>query len=129
MTHNGRAQVLVVDDEPDMLEVLELLLDGCGYRVVTARNGAEALAAMRRSRPAFVLLDLMMPVMDGWQFRAEQLRDPTLADVPVAIFTGSGATVRRTGLEGTVAFLQKPAPMEDVMRLVEAYAGPAVCNK
>src|SRR5438128_9647261 len=69
-TQGGRL-VLVVDDDPDILQTLALCLSTEGYRVVMAANGQEALDLLTRERPACILLDLMMPVMDGWQFVGE----------------------------------------------------------
>src|SRR3954469_20651296 len=63
--------VLVVDDDPDILQTLALCLSTEGYRVLMASNGKEALDVLGREKPACILLDLMMPVMDGWQFVAE----------------------------------------------------------
>ena len=77
------ACVLVVEDDKDVREMLDLLLTTSGYETMTAENGAIALQKMRERRPCVVLLDLMMPVMNGWRFREQQLADPTLAPVPV----------------------------------------------
>ena len=79
--------VLVVEDDPDVREFMEMLLASSGYRTASAANGAEALERIRAERPCVVLLDLMMPVMDGWEFRARQLADPELARVPVVCVT------------------------------------------
>src|SRR5918912_3194653 len=67
----GERLVLVVDDDPDILQTLGLCLTTEGYRVLTAANGREALDVLERERPSVILLDLMMPVMDGWQFVRE----------------------------------------------------------
>ena len=79
--------VLIVEDDADVREFMNLLLSHSGFETVTAKNGAEALQAIREKRPCLVLLDLMMPVMDGWTFRAKQLEDPAIADVPVVCVT------------------------------------------
>src|SRR5438105_5744597 len=68
---NAERSILVVDDDPDILQTLALCLSTEGYRVLSAANGQEALEVLSRERPAAILLDLMMPVMDGWQFVAE----------------------------------------------------------
>ena len=75
--------VLIVEDDNDVREMMELLLTSMGYRTVTAPNGAVALERLRQDRPCMVLLDLMMPVMTGWEFRERQLADPQLASIPV----------------------------------------------
>lgn len=79
--------VLIVEDEPDVREFMELLLQTSGYETMSAQNGLEALEQMRQRRPCVVLLDLMMPVMNGWEFREHQLAEASLADVPVVCVT------------------------------------------
>lgn len=79
--------VLIVEDDPDVREFMDVLLSNCGFETMTAGNGLEALDAIRRRRPCIVLLDLMMPVMDGWTFRMKQLADPAIADIPVVCVT------------------------------------------
>lgn len=79
--------VLIVEDDPDVREFMDILLSNSGFDTVTAQNGAEALQAVREKHPCLVLLDLMMPVMDGWTFRDRQLADPAIADVPVVCVT------------------------------------------
>ena len=77
--------VLVVDDDEDLREMMATLLRDVGYSVDTAEDGAQALAQMRECRPCVVLLDLMMPNVDGWQVMQEMASDPELARVPVCI--------------------------------------------
>jgi CheY-like chemotaxis protein len=79
--------VLIVEDDEDVREFMDLLLHSSGYETMTAANGLEALAKMRQRRPCVVLLDLAMPVMDGWTFRERQLQEPELASVPVVCVT------------------------------------------
>jgi CheY-like chemotaxis protein len=84
--------VLIVDDDNDVRSALAELLEEEGFSVEGAPNGREALALLRGGtvHPAVILLDLMMPGMDGWDFRHEQMRDPKLAGVPVVIVSASG---------------------------------------
>ena len=82
------AFVLVVDDDSAVRRMILLLLSSEGYETETAKDGAEALALMRQRRPCLVLMDINMPLMDGWEFRKQQLADPALADVPVVCITG-----------------------------------------
>jgi CheY-like chemotaxis protein len=82
-----RATILVDDDDDDIREVLAVL-DEAGFRVMTAAHGREALEHLREDpQPDVILLDLMMPEMDGYQFRAEQQRDPALRAIPTLIVT------------------------------------------
>src|ERR1044071_1184503 len=76
--------ILVVEDDSAIREVLTDVLESEGYQVLNAANGREAIQLLRSSTlPCLILLDLMMPVMNGWQFRDEQRQDPLLAPVPV----------------------------------------------
>jgi CheY-like chemotaxis protein len=75
--------VLIVEDDRDLREMLDLLLSTSGYETMTAPNGAVALEQMRERKPCLVLLDLMMPVMNGWDFRQYQRADPDLSAIPV----------------------------------------------
>jgi CheY-like chemotaxis protein len=80
--------VLIVDDDARIRALMARLLETSGYSAVEAADGKEALARMRQRRPCVILLDLQMPIMDGWEFRRQQLADPDLADVPVICVTG-----------------------------------------
>lgn len=113
--------VLVVDDDPDICEVTQMILESRGYRVVTAENGAEALRKLRAGEdPCLILLDLMMPYMNGIQFRDEQIRDPALASIPVVLLSASGDVTTRAaaaGLEG----LRKPIDLAVLLDTVERF--------
>jgi CheY-like chemotaxis protein len=83
--------ILVVEDDPDVRPALTELLASEGYKVAATADGGEALKSLRGGlRPAVILLDLMMPNCDGWDFRREQLEDPTFAAVPVVLVTAAG---------------------------------------
>jgi CheY-like chemotaxis protein len=114
--------VLVVDDDDDVRDSFRDVLEDEGYRVLTARNGHEALRTLHNEPPpAVILLDLMMPVMNGWQFRTAQQRSPQLADIPVVIVTA--------GLHGDAATrdlaahrcLKKPVSVEDLLEAVQPF--------
>ena len=82
--------VVVVDDEQDVREMLRYFLEEEGYRVMEARDGVEGLALLQSTPPpCFVLLDLIMPRMDGWEFRKRQMADPGLAKIPVYLSTSA----------------------------------------
>jgi CheY-like chemotaxis protein len=114
--------VLIVDDDDGVSRMFELFLRSHGYNTVTARNGQEALDRMRARRPCLVLLDVQMPVMDGWQFRSQQLREPALAKVPVLCLTAlfhAEDVAQRMG----VCCLRKPADFPSVLQHVVAACG------
>jgi CheY-like chemotaxis protein len=81
------ACVLIVEDDRDLRDLMVVLLQSSGYETMTAENGKVGLAKMYQRRPCAVLLDLMMPVMDGFTFRKHQLEDPSLAPVPILCVT------------------------------------------
>jgi CheY-like chemotaxis protein len=85
------AKVLLVDDDFAILDGVSEFLEGEGFAVVAASNGLEALNRLRLGlRVDVIVLDVMMPMMDGWDFRAEQLADPSLRDIPVVVISACG---------------------------------------
>jgi CheY-like chemotaxis protein len=113
--------VLVVDDDADMRHVTERVLAHAGIRTVTAVNGLEALETARTIRPSVILLDLMMPVMDGYEFRARQLRDPTLKRIPVICVTAVPPADSNGKLK-LDAYVHKPVDWEELLKAVLQYA-------
>jgi CheY-like chemotaxis protein len=110
-------KVMVIDDDDAILEVMRDILEDEGYRVATAANGREALERLRAdvTRPSLILLDLMMPVMDGWAFRSEQSRDPELDAIPVIVLSAD-ANVRSTADKLQVSgYLRKPIGMQELL--------------
>src|SRR5690349_19162627 len=103
------ATILVVDDEPDIRLLLQLNLERDGHEIVTAGNGAEALAAVQTSPPELILLDVMMPDIDGWGV-LEQLKSKLgtpFSEIPVIMLTALGGPMDRVkgGIEGAVRYL------------------------
>jgi CheY-like chemotaxis protein len=116
---SGSRTVLVVDDDQDLLDVTQFVLEGEGYGVATARNGEEALVLLRAGPPpALVLLDLMMPVMNGWEFLEARARDPALQAIPVLVLTAS----EPEQVPGAVGILRKPFDLDDLIGAVDRYA-------
>jgi CheY-like chemotaxis protein len=118
--------VLIVDDDTDVRQALSELLQDEGYRVEGAADGRDALTKLRQGfRPAVILLDLMMPGMNGWDFRQAQLDDPELRDLPVVVVTASGRDPQdiRTQL-GPVEVVAKPIQPSDLLHLVERLGRP-----
>jgi CheY-like chemotaxis protein len=115
-------QVLIVEDDPDLRELLESLLQHHGYSTDTACHGAEALERAERCPPSLVLLDLAMPVMNGWQFRERQLQTPAIADVPVICVTAECDANEKGDVLGAPC-LRKPIDMDTVMKAVRKACG------
>lgn len=110
-------KILVVEDNDDVREMMAVTLELEGHQVRTATNGRDALEQLRRGdKPCVILLDLMMPVMNGWEFRRELERDPALADVPVIVISAAtGELVRNTRAD---AFIPKPIDMDQLLDVV-----------
>jgi CheY-like chemotaxis protein len=119
------AKILVVEDERGQREALAEVLSRLGYEVQCAANGSEALELMRHSEslPGLILLDLMMPVMDGWEFRAQQRKDRALADVPVVVLSALGDTAQKVVQDGAAAFVSKPLHWQALLSAVERFCG------
>ena len=114
--------VLVVDDDPDILQTLALCLSTEGYRVQMAANGKEALQVLETERPAVILLDLMMPVMDGWQFVAELDRRGQRA-APLLILSADRAVQGHAAKLRADAFLAKPFDLDELLVKVSQLTG------
>lgn len=114
--------VLVVDDDPDSRTLLELALSYAGYSVRTAANGLEALTAARRELPHVILLDLAMPLMDGFAFRDAQLRDPALAPIPVICVSGRHDAAQAARRLRLAACIGKPFDLERLIAHVRECA-------
>ena len=110
--------VLVVDDDPDSRALLELALSTSGYAVATAGNGRDALSAARRHAPRLILLDLAMPIMDGFTFRIEQLRDEGIASIPVICVSGRHDALRASLGMNVAGCIPKPFDLEVVIARV-----------
>jgi DNA-binding response OmpR family regulator len=121
-----KKKILVVDDEADILEFLQLVLEERGYEVVTARSGEEAIARAEIDHPDLVLLDIMMPHMDGWEVLKLLRLDEDTAGIPVAMVSArTEAKDRVQGLqEGAVDYICKPFALQELLDRVEAiFAG------
>jgi CheY-like chemotaxis protein len=110
--------IFVVDDDTDLREVLGELLHDEGFQTQLCPNGRAALDLLRGgARPAMILLDLMMPEMDGWRFRQEQLQDDRLRDIPVVIMTASRGIA--DDALGGVEILEKPVGLAEILDAVQ----------
>jgi CheY-like chemotaxis protein len=111
--------ILIVDDDPDIRDSLREVLEDEGYTVNSVANGREALEYLHHSpRPCVILLDLMMPVMDGWQFRREQKQDPAIATIPLIVITATG---KRPVLIDADELVMKPLDLGRLFEAIERY--------
>jgi CheY-like chemotaxis protein len=116
--------VLVVEDDADILNAVVQVLEDEGVAVRAAPNGLAALQVLREpgaQPPCVILLDLMMPVMDGWAFRAEQLRDPAIASVPVIVLTADGNAHQKSVTLKGVGALRKPVELLTLLEAIQPY--------
>jgi len=113
--------ILTVDDELDITEMLEILLSGEGYRVLVASGGAEAIGILTSEKPDLVLLDIMMPEIDGHQVCQSIRANPELNDMPVLMLTAKNdiAQIARAVDEGADGFLVKPFDVEHFLKIIK----------
>ena len=122
MTAAGRS-VCVVDDDADIREALSDVLSIEGYDVISADDGESALGLLRRRRSdcRLILLDLMMPQMNGWEFRRHQLQDPAIAEIPVLLLTGAGTAAKSIDELHVAGTIEKPVELDTLLAEVAHY--------
>jgi len=114
-------KVLLVEDDQGIRDTLETILEFEGYQPVSAANGLEALNALGEGTPpALVLLDLMMPVMNGWEFREAMLKDPSLRSIPVVVLSAYLDRSKPIQAEG---FIRKPVNFDVLLREIRRFCG------
>lgn len=114
--------VLIIEDDHDIRETFRQLLEMEGYGAVTASNGKEGLELLKRmGRPCLILLDLMMPVMNGWEFLAAQKGDLALANIPVVVVTAAGKS-KENSIEAA-GYIKKPVELQSLLDTVKQYCG------
>jgi CheY-like chemotaxis protein len=117
------AHVMVVDDDPDTVAILARHVRREGYVAIEVTSGFECLRKLRDLPVDLILLDLMMPEKNGFQFRVEQVVDPVLAEIPVVIYSGDAEAQADGAVLGGVARLAKPVDVDNLCRQVEAILG------
>ena len=116
-----KKQLLLVEDDRDISEVLRDLLESEGYEVHCAQNGMQALQFLSGTLelPGMILLDLMMPVMNGYEFRQKQLNHPLFLKIPLVVMSANGQSEFRWDQSGIKGFLKKPLDLLGVLSIVE----------
>jgi CheY-like chemotaxis protein len=117
----ARTGILVVEDDFDSREMMKLFLESEGYPVVSAAHGKEALHQLSGLSPCLIILDLMMPVMNGWEFRAAQTQDPALSKIPVVVVSADGNVKEKATKLGVAGYLQKPVQFDALLDLVKQH--------
>lgn len=125
---NDLCRLLVVDDDANIREMLDMVLASEGFEVITASHGAAALGMLDRVRPHVILLDMKMPVMDGWEFLRQYRRRPG-AKVPVVVLTAAQDDKRRAADVGADAYIAKPFAIDDLIRVLDQYTAPDICMR
>jgi two-component system, chemotaxis family, chemotaxis protein CheY len=125
MSASPRLPVMIVDDDDDLRDALADVMTAQGYEVAAFADARAALAALERGvTPFLILLDLMMPGMSGWEFRAAQLENPTLASIPVVVVTAAGHLGAAARTLSSVEVLHKPFALDILLSVVARYAAP-----
>lgn len=120
------ATVLVVDDDASILDTVTAILSGEGYDVVSAASGQEALDVVARTRPHLILLDMRMPVMDGWAV-ARSLRDQG-STVPIVVMTAADSAQRWASEVGADGYLAKPFGLDELLETVQRFRASGTKN-
>jgi DNA-binding response OmpR family regulator len=121
-----KPKILVVDDDPDLVKALRLRLRANNYEVATASDGYAAIATAQKERPALIILDLGLPVGDGFVVLERLQSSDTLAGVPVIVLSARDpqSNEERALKAGAAAFFQKPADNEELLNVIRASLGP-----
>src|SRR6266536_3010106 len=115
-------EILIVEDDSALREALAQILSDEGYELLTARDGLEAVNCLKLgNRPDVILLDLSMPVVNGWEFRMFQKRDPDLATIPIILITAGGYTREEVAWLEPSALLPKPLDLPLLLSLIRRF--------
>ena len=120
MTAAEKKPILIVEDDTDLADMMEIVISSEDYPVRKALNGKEALEIIRSQMPGLILLDMKMPVMDGWEF-AHRFREEFNQSAPIVVVTAATDARVRAAEVGTPGFLPKPFEIDDLLSCVERY--------
>lgn len=117
-------KVLIIEDDPDIRASIQDALEVLGVPALEANDGQQALTLLSKiDPPGLILLDLMMPIMNGWEFRVEQVKNPLIAAIPVVIISADVNLEKKALSMGAVEVLKKPFDFDSLARLVKRYCG------
>ncbi|HEY69199.1 MAG TPA: response regulator [Anaerolineae bacterium] len=119
-------RIVCIEDEPDMIELLRAILEGKGFEFIGADGGVEGLKVVREKKPDLILLDLMMPDMDGWEVFQQVKDDPELSTIPVVVVTAKAQSIDKVlGLYIARAedYITKPFKVQDLVDSIEKFIG------
>ena len=117
-----KAKILLIDDDHDFVESTKTILESKPYEVIVAYEGDEGLRKAREEGPDLILLDIIMPVKDGFEFRKEQMQDPGVASIPVIVMTADGNIESKTEKIGGSGFLRKPFDLDEAIATIRQHA-------
>jgi len=116
-------RILVIEDDNSIRELLVELLQSEGYEVSSAVNGLEGLKSLEKNKkPDLILIDLMMPVMDGYSFRSEQMKHPVWSKIPVVVMSAEANAKEKMKNFNITAFLSKPVELDTILKTVEKFS-------
>ena len=122
--HHPHKRILVVEDSFPARELMSMILGGVGYMVSTAANGEEAIQRIRSfGKPDLILLDLRMPVMDGWTLSEKLKQDAELASIPVVVLSGLDEASEQTAMLEVARYLHKPVDTAELLKTVDKCCG------
>jgi DNA-binding response OmpR family regulator len=116
--------VLVVEDDPDLASLVQMILADAGYEVALASDGLQALAQVEERMPGVILLDMRMPIMNGWEFAREYKARYARAAAPIVVVTAAEDARARAAEIGADGWLEKPFEIDDVLRMVARFVRP-----
>ena len=121
--HKGRMKkILIIDDDVTALDIVDFLFEDRGYEVVRRADGLSALECVESVKPDIILIDLMMPIMDGYTFRTEQMKNPEWSKVPVVVMSAEANAKEKMKNFGITAFLSKPVELDTILKTVERFS-------
>ncbi len=119
-------KVMVVDDDPSIREVLRIMLDSEGYKIISSDSGEDCMDKLNEVKPDYIFLDIMMPRMDGWEVLSRIKSDESLRDIPVSMLTArtlNSETLKRPDMGVLVDYISKPFRKEDILETLRQVLG------